>query len=99
MSEQNWFGYGSILWWAYVAITAAVFLSCLGLWIYAVKVYPQSHAESDRDNLVDASEAPPTGARRGVVIDRVRRPSGGDRQQRTRIQGRSFSGSSDFTGV
>lgn len=56
MSEQSWFGYGSILWWTYLAITAAVLLSCLGLWIYAVRVYPQSHAEGDCDNLVDISE-------------------------------------------
>jgi hypothetical protein len=55
-SQQSWFGYGSILWWAYLAITAAVLLSCLGLWIYAVRVYPQSHTESDCDNVVDISE-------------------------------------------
>ena len=53
MSEQTWFQYGSILWWAYLAMTAAVLLSCLGLWIYAVRAYPQSHAERDDDNLVD----------------------------------------------
>jgi hypothetical protein len=55
-STQTWFGYGSILWWTYLAITTAVLLSCLGLWIYAVREYPRSHAESDCHNVVSMGE-------------------------------------------
>jgi hypothetical protein len=55
-SAQLWFGFGSIIWLISLILTAGVLLSCLGLWVFTIRVHPQSDAGGDCDNVVRMDE-------------------------------------------